>query len=55
MGVAVVVKVIVFVKKVEGLHVIAPLPFAIRSTDSPRQIVVSLLIDTLGANTSRVT
>ena len=55
LGVAVVVNVLVFVKKVLGTHVIVPEPFAIKSTDSPKQIVVSLLIETLGAETSRVT
>ena len=55
LGVAVVENVLAFVKKVLGNHVITPEPFAIKSTDSPRQIVVSLLIETLGAETSRVT
>ena len=53
-GVEVVVNVLVLVKKLEGDQVIDPVPVAIKSTDPPRQMVVSLLKLTFGAETFKV-
>ena len=53
-GVDVVVNVFVFVKKFEGDQEMDPVPVAIKSTDPPRHIVVSLLKLTLGADTFKV-
>jgi len=54
-GVEVVVKVFVFVKKLAGVQVMVPVPVAIKSTDPPKQMVVSLLKVTFGALTFTVT
>ena len=54
-GVDVVVNVFVLVKKFEGDQEMDPVPVAIKSTDSPRQIVVSLLKLTFGAETFMIT
>jgi hypothetical protein len=53
-GVDVVLNVFVLDKKFEGDQEMDPVPVAIKSTDSPRQIVVSLLKLTLGADTFKV-
>ena len=54
-GVDVVVNVFVLVKKFDGDQEIDPVPVATKSTDSPRQIVVSLLKLTFGAETLMIT
>ena len=54
-GVAVVVKEVGLLKKVEGVQAMVPVPVATKSTDSPRQMVVSLLRVTLGAETFTIT